>query len=149
MKRFKFRLVSLLKLRQQAEDEKKRVVGELLSEIHAQQREALEMDGRLQEEGELLKQQHLQGVIDLDWVGHYRRYVTHVQEAINQRISNVIKVQGKLSQARSELAEASKQKKILEKLKEKKQQRYQKQLQRQDVRDSDEIAAQLYLRAGY
>lgn len=149
MKQFKFRLESLLKLRQQAEDEKKRAVGALLAEIHEQQRQALEMDTQLQKEGDLLKEQHLQGTIDLDWVGHYRSYVTHVQEAINQRIANVMKVQGKLSHARNELAQASKEKKILEKLKEKKQQRFQKQLQRQDVRATDEIAAQLYLRTSH
>ena len=146
MKKFKFRLESLLKLRQQNEDEKKRAVGLLLSEIHEQQRQALEMDAQLQQEGDLLKEQYLQGSVDLDWVGHYRRYVTSVQNAINQRIANVAKVQGNLNHARSELTQAARQKKILEKLKEKKQKRYDAEIRRQELLAGDEMATQRYLR---
>ena len=101
MKKFKFRLETLLKLRQQDEDEKKKAVGQLLSEIHEQQREALEMDAQLQQEGDLLKEQYLQGNVDLDWVSHYRGFVTSVQNAINKRIGNVTKIQGNLNLART------------------------------------------------
>lgn len=146
MKKFKFRLEPLLKLRKAHEDEKKRAVGVLLSEIHEQQRQALEMDVQLQQEGDLLKEQYMQDNIDLDWVSHYRRYVSSVQHAINQRIDNVTKIQGSLNHARAELAEAAKQKKILEKLKEKKQKRYHAELRRQESRAEDEMATQVYLK---
>ena len=146
MKKFKFRLETLLKLREQDEDEKKRAVGQLVSEIHEQQREALEMDAQLQQEGGLLKEKYLQGNVDLDWVSHYRGFVTSVQNAINKRIANVTKIQGKLNLARTELAQAARQKKVLEKLKEKKQKRYDAAVRQQELLVSDEMATQLYLR---
>ena len=145
MKKFKFRLEALLKLRQQAEDEKKRMVGQLLSEINEQQREALEMDVQLQREGDILKEQYLQGNVDLDWVSHYRGFVISTQNAINQRIEKVVQIQGKMSHARKELADAAREKKILEKLKEKKQKRYDAELQRLELLAGDELATQLYL----
>lgn len=145
MKKFKFRLEALLKLRQQTEDEKKRVVGDLVSEINEQQRQALEMDVQLQREGDILKEQYQQGNVDLDWVSHYRGFVMSTQNAIAQRIEKVAQIQGKLSHARHELADAARQKKILEKLKEKKHKRYDADLQRQELLAGDELATQLYL----
>ena len=146
MKKFKFRLQNLLQLRQQQEDQKKQAVGELLAQIHEYQRQSLEMAAAIRKEGEKLKRQYQEGKVDLDWVGYYRLYVTHLHNAISERIKKVAQVQVKLSAARQELVEAAKQTKILEKLREKQKKRYDKQIRRREGQQQDEISTNSYLR---
>ena len=94
-----------------------------------------------------LKQQQLNGFVDLNWVSHYYRFITHTQQAIAQRIDNVIQIQKKLITAREELAQAARQTKILEKLKEKQKIRYEQRLKKLQVREQDEIGANIFLRS--
>ena len=148
MKKFRFRLEPLLRLRRQQEEQKKRAVGVLIREISEQQRQALQMATAVRQEGENLKHQYAQGRVDLDWAGHYRRYVSHMQMAINQRIEAVTQIQQRLQLARQELAEAAKNTKVLDKLKEKRRQRYDHELGREETRELDEVAAQGYVRCG-
>jgi flagellar FliJ protein len=148
MKQFRFRLQPLLRLRKQQEDQKKRVVGALLTQIHDLQRQALELAEAIKAEGETLKQQYVQGNVDLNWVAHYRRYVTSVQRAIAERIQTATNIQGKLHHARRELAEAARQTKILEKLKERQRKQYEREWQRKENRQLDEIGTKMFLRSG-
>jgi len=148
MKQFRFRLQPLLKLRKQQEDQKKRVVAAMLTQIHDLQRQALELAEAIKTEGKILKQQYVQGNVDLNWVSHYRGYVTSVQRAIAERIQTVTKIQNNLHQARRQLAEAAKQTKILEKLKERKQKQYEREWQRKENRQLDEIASRAFIRSG-
>lgn len=147
MKQFRFRLQPLLRLRKQQEDQKKRVVGALLTQIHDLQRQALELAEAIKTEGEKLKQQYLQGNVDLNWVSHYRGFVTSVQRAITERIQTVTKIQNNLHQARRELTEAAKQTKILEKLKERQQKQYEREWQRKENRQLDEIGSNVFMRS--
>ena len=147
MKQFRFRLQPLLRLRKQQEDQKKRAVGALLSQIHDLQRQALELAEAIKAEGDTLKQQYIQGNVDLNWVSHYRRYVTSVQCAIAERIQTATNIQEKLHQARRDLAEAAKQTKILEKLKERQQKQYEREWQRKENRELDEIGTKVFLRS--
>ena len=146
MKKFKFRLENLLRLRRQEEDQKKQVVGLLMSEIQEQQRQALEMAAAIQKEGQKLKQQYQERVVNLDWVGHYRIYVMHLQQAINERIKKVSEIQEKLKLARQELVQAAQQTRILEKLKERRQERYDRLYQRRETEHQDEISTSAYVR---
>ena len=144
MKKFNFRLQSLLRLRKQQEDDKKRVVGNLLTQINEQQQQALQMSQSIKTQGEKLKEQYASGCVDLDWVSHYYRFVSHTRMAINQRILNVTEIQKKLTVARRELAEAAKQTKILDKLKEKQRKRYDRKLKLLENAQTDEIGANTF-----
>ncbi|KPK76569.1 MAG: hypothetical protein AMJ79_06310 [Phycisphaerae bacterium SM23_30] len=146
MKKFNFRLENLLKLRRQQEDLKKQVVGTLLGQVHEQQRQSLEMAAAIQKEGAELKRQYQKGKVDLDWVGHYRLYVTHLHNVIQQRIKRVAEIQVILKAARQELVEASRQTKILEKLRERRKKCYDRQLRRNEAQQQDEISIGAYLR---
>lgn len=93
-------------------------------------------------QGEQLKQQYRRGTVDLEWVAHYRRYVCHMQNAIQQRIGLVTQVQQKLHGARQEVVQAARQTKILETLRDKQKRRYERQVQKTEARQVDEIAGQ-------
>ena len=146
MKKFRFRLQPVLRLRQQQQDQKKRRVAELIDQVNTEQNHALALAQGMQTEGETLKQQYLAGKIDLAWVAQYRRFVTATQQAINERIRRVGVIQHDLQRARLDLSEAAKQTKILEKLREKQKKRYQAALDRIEVSQIDDIATRAYTR---
>ena len=146
MKKFRFRLQPVLKLREQQEEQKQRAVGVLQSEIAEQQRQALVMAEVVKEQGQILKDHFSQGNVDVNWISYYQGYVSNMQRSIAEKINTVGQVQKKLAQARSELAEAAKQTKIIEKLKEKRKTRYDKQLQRQETFEQDELATNMFYR---
>jgi flagellar protein FliJ len=141
MKKFRFRLNPLLRLRKQQQDQKKRVVGELVRQIHQHQRQAVELAEAVRREGDLLREQYQRGHVDMDWIGHYYRFVTHTRQAIRGRIETVGRIQTQLQTARQDLAQAAQKTRILEKLKEKQYQRYQKEVNRLEILDLDEIGA--------
>lgn len=149
MKKFRFRLETVLKLRRLAEDEKKRVVGELLSEIHRRQQEAVELDASASVVGRQLKERNGAGRIDLTWLGNYESYVSHVRGSIAEIIESVVELQQKLTGARQELAEAAKGARIIEKLKEKRKEQYDDHLSRAEAREQDEVATKNFIRSRF
>ena len=149
MKKFKFRLETLLQLRLQQEHKKKSVVGGLLSRINEQQRRAVALQTGLLEEGRKLKEQYLQENVDLDLVGYYYRYATQVGLAIQRRIEWVGQIQNDLSGARGELVEAARARKVLEKLKDRQKGRYDLRLRRLEQVEQDEVAARQSVRMPY
>ena len=144
MKKFKFRLETLLKLKQTEEDRKKRAVGTLVAEINRHQEEALQLGQVLHKEGRMLKEQHKAGTIDLQRVSHYRSYVSSVHQAIGKRLDSIAGIQGNLSKARSELRAAATETKTLETIKERQAKRYNRRLQKLEVAGQDEISANQY-----
>jgi flagellar protein FliJ len=146
MKKFRFRLQPVLDLRELEEDQKKRVVGRLVQDISEQQQAALTLAAQMRDEGRKLREQLERGKVDLEWTGHYFRYVQSMHQAINQRIAAVAQIQKKLTGARQDLAEAAKKTKILGKLKEHQKRRYDLALRRMETREMDEIGTNGYLR---
>ena len=141
MKRFSFRLESVLRLRQQREQQQKSIVGGLMSQINEQQRRAVALKTGLLEEGRQLKERYLQNEVDLDLVGYYYRYATQVGQAIHRRIERVGQIQKELSKARGGLVEAARERKVLEKLKERQKGRYELRARRLEQFEQDEVAA--------
>ncbi len=146
MKKFQFRLQTILKLRRQQEDQKKRDVGLLVSQINEYQRQALEMAQIIKEQGYILKE-HIQGDVDVSWIAGYQGYINYLRQSIAEKINSVTQVQPQLNQARRALAEAAKQTKILEKLEEKLRNRHEERLKKMEAREIDEIGNNAFLRS--
>lgn len=146
MKKFKFRLETVLKVRQRHEEEKKRVVGGLLQEIHEQQYQAVTLSKSLLAEGERLKASYAAGQVDMNWVGHYCRYAHYIHHAIADRVEKVGRIQQNLNQARQALMVAAQQTRILDKLKEKQLDRYEARGHQLEAREQDELGTQGHIR---
>ena len=146
MKKFKFRLETLLRMKQFEEDRKKRNVGSLVSEINHHQQEALHLGQSLQQEGRVLKEQYLTGNIDMQRISHYRTYVTAVHQDIGKRVESVARIQGNLSEARAELRDAMKETKTLETLKDRKIEKYNRRFKKIEAGEQDEISANQHRR---
>jgi len=149
MKKFNFRLQPLLRLRQLQEDQKKRLVGQLMAQINENQQQALQMAYEIKRQGKELKQQFSLGKVDFGWISHYYSYVNWIHQSIALRIEKVAQIQKGLSVARQELTQAKKQTRTLEKIKEKRKERYDYQVRRLETRQQDEIGTNIYMRINH
>lgn len=145
MRKFKFRLESVLQLRKQQEDQKKREVGLLQGQINELQMQIMDMNRRVKDAAGQLKKQFATGNVDLEWVSRYHGFALAVERGIQYRLAKIGQIQKQLKDARVELAKASQQKKIVEKLRQKQQSQYDSQLRRAEARQEDEIGTRLYL----
>ena len=144
-KRFRFRFGTMLKIRKQREDEQKRVVAERLRQIAQvrDQREALQR--QIRDEIDAIRTGQDRGAIDIQQVMRHRHWLGHLHKGVLEAEARQRFLEARLSQERAVLAEAVKQRRILEKLRERQWLRYQKEEERRDVRESDELSTVRYV----
>ncbi len=135
---FKFSLEKVLKYREQLENEAKALAAGLqqksqaLKDRYAQ----LKQEERLQEQklaATPFSQSGDRWLIDM--------YIKAIRQDIAQTQTDIAKTDAELEQAKRVLAEKSKDRKIMEKLKEKHFEQYKKEEQLKEQRNLDEIAS--------
>jgi len=144
--RFEFRLEPLLRLRVQAEKAKQRVVARRLAAISDAQRRMERIGEQEQAERARLREASGPGSMSVDEVMASRGWIGRLQRerwAIGAQIAAHEK---QLAAERAALAEAAKQRKILEKLRERRLAEFHMRMNRADDRFLDEIAAGQFVR---
>lgn len=146
-KRYEFRYETLLRLRRQREDERKRVVAARLREIRTLEDRRATLENRIREQTEQVRDALRSSTLNLDdlklsrhWVIRLRRGVLETDEAIKTH-------RAVLSKERQHLAEAAKDKKVLERLKERRLAEYMAEMDRREQLELDEMNAQRAARA--
>lgn len=138
-KRYTFRLETLLRLRQQREDEHKRIVASRLRKIRTLEGHKHVLETRIADQVESMRELLVQPQTDIDelktgrhWMGRLRCGVLEMGAAItaNRAI---------LAQERSNLANARKEAKVLERLKERQHEAFIAELERQERAESDDL----------
>jgi flagellar protein FliJ len=147
MAKFNFQLEGVLRHRRRFEQERQRdyaVAQAQKTKAH----EALKtLDERVQQAAKDLRDNHLIGEIDLSFLAAHRRFMQAMQRqglALMQEYQLAIK---KVAVAQAALAEAAKQRKILEKLRERQQTRWADALARKELEQLDEVAMQMTYQA--
>jgi flagellar protein FliJ len=144
MKKFQFRLEKVLQLKKHTETEKRKNLGMANHNVHSQNQKLL---GLLQTRvGTQQKQRELLGgkVNIMQQLGYSRYYLRMKRDELTGR--ELLKAMEKeREKKRIELVEATRQKKIYEKLKERQQDKYSKELNLALQKEQDEMAAQSYL----
>lgn len=146
MRRFAFSLERILEYRRQLELDRKRAFS-MASEVFRQREKQLRALAtelaayrtRLAELGS--------GKVSPRQLALYRSYMTHVEAQIDQAAAWLQDAGKDLEARRQELAAASKDKQVLEKVKEHKRTEYEYEAGRQETRDLDEIGAGRYTAA--
>jgi flagellar export protein FliJ len=123
MPRSKFRLEPLLKIRQLEEDRAKRVVAQRLREIQAVQQRIARVDEQLVEASGTMRSLVLAGRIVPLEASRQRGYMGSLQMQRLMTLAELQGLQGRLVADRAALAETSKRRKILDKLKDRQEQR--------------------------
>lgn len=146
MAQFQFQLEGVLEHRERIEKDRQR-------DLAAAQTEMVRLDGELravnrdvQQSTADVRDHHLVGRLDMAYLAAHRRYMLGMQRkvlALAQRISAQQQV---LDSARRALAEASKQKRIIEKLRERRLRQWVDALARREAAALDELTTQLSFR---
>jgi len=136
---FKFRMEPLLKMRKLKQEMFERELSKILGELVRCQSQLDGLESQLAMHYEQIRKQHKGGEIDISNVIADRRYLNHLhilrmsqQQIINDVTENV-------NQARRKLSEAKKQTDIMKKLKEHRYKKYIVELNKQEIKETDDI----------
>jgi flagellar FliJ protein len=143
MSKFIFRLEPVLKQRKREEQERQRELASRELVVVNLQNDLKRLDESLQGAAEDLRKNHLTGAINLNFLTAHRRFLTAMQR---QGIGIVLQVAGAqvlVDEARQQLAEAAKRRKVIEKLREKQFARWREDQERRELAQLDEIGAQI------
>lgn len=143
MATFRFNLEGVLRHRKHLEQQHQRAVGELVAQMTAMQAELQTLNDTVSDSTEQLRTSHLTGSIDLGYLTAHRRFMLATRAKAAELLQRMARLQQQIDQARQRLAEAAKQRKIIEKLKEKQFDRWRDDQQRKELAALDEIGMQL------
>jgi len=90
-----------------------------------------------------IRRNRLVGRLDIGFITAHRRFLMGMQRKAMELVAAMAKAQQEVDTARMALAEAAKQRKILEKLRETQEGRWREELSRKEMITADEIAMQL------
>ncbi len=139
-KRYTFRFETLLSLRRQREEQEKRVVASRLREIRKLQQRQEALVHRIEEHTDLTRGALRDGVLDLDRLKLGRHWIVRLRRGVLEVEAEISTNKAILAQERMKLAGASKQRKILAKLKEKRRDRLLFEQNRQERLEADEVS---------
>jgi flagellar FliJ protein len=135
----------MLKIRRQREDQHKRIVAERLGQIAEVRNEIRRLEELSSQGLDAIRAVQQAGRLDLQQALTQRGWVAHLHKASLDAQSRLGTLEARLAQERAALAEAAKQRRILEKLKERQWSRHRIEEQRQEVRASDDLTGVRYV----
>jgi flagellar FliJ protein len=144
-KRFTFRLETLLKIRRQREERHQRIVADRLRQIQEVEDQLTAIAHQIQSEEQAIMANQRQGVIDMQQVVRHRHWLGHLHKCALDAKARRGYLEAQLAQERAALAEAAKQRKILDKLKERQWERYRQEQDYQETGEADEMATIRYV----
>ncbi len=143
MARFKFNLEGVLRLRTQVERDRQRVLAEKHAMLTQLTDELRRLDAQVQLSVADVRQNRLTGPLDLGYLAAHRRYTLAMHRRAIEQARRIVTAQQSVEQTRAELAEAAKQKKVIEKLKEKRLTQWRLEQAQKEMAQLDEIGMQI------
>ena len=145
MKRFSYRLEPLLKVKAHREKEKQRDLAEALQHVYAQKDKLGEIDTQ-REQTVSHQRRSLTGTLILRELLVCSRYLTRLKKDAVTGQELLRGYERTADEKREKLVEATKEKKIYEKLKEKQQDDFMKSVEDAERKENDEVAGNCYRR---
>jgi len=141
MAKFRFRLATLLRLREMEEERSKRTLYEVHSRYQEKEK-GLDELVLLREEAKQTNRGPVDGVsrLDVESLLVQRRYINHLYQRIVEKGEELRKLAVSVSDARKELARARTQRRVVEKLKERRKREFDEEQDRKEARELDEMA---------
>lgn len=146
MAQFHFQLQGVLEHRERIEKDRQRDLAAAQAEMVRLNGELQAIDREVQQNTAEVRDHHLVGRLDMAFLAAHRRYMLGMRRKVVGLAQKISSQQHVVTAARDALAEASKQKKILEKLRDKRRQQWAQTLSRREAAALDELTTQLSLR---
>lgn len=140
---FRFKLQSLVTLRENVEKSLKRELGVLNYQYQETEKRLQELQEAIKETCEALKKS-TQGQVQISDIQHYRHYLIRQQQQEKEVKNALHLLEDKINLKKGELLEAVKERKILDNLKEMKKQEYIVEEKQQEQKIVDEIVSYKY-----
>ncbi len=148
MPKFVFKFDGVLRQREHVETQRQRELAVVQQEMTRLQAELRQLNESVATSTSDLRDNHLTGRLDLNFLGAHRRFMLAMQRKAGALVQQIAAVQKRVDAAQAALAEAAKQRKIMEKLREKSLERWKADLARKEMMETDEIAMQIGYRNG-
>jgi flagellar FliJ protein len=147
MAKFIFKLRGVLRQREHVEQEKMRALAVCLKQEADCRAEINRLNESVQVSNDDMRANHLVGVLDMSFITAHRRFMLAMHRQALSLAQKLATAQQRVTEARLALAEAAKQKKVLEKLRDKQHERWRSEIAAKEARDLDEIGMQLAYQA--
>jgi len=145
MKKFKYRLETLLKVKTQVEKEKQRQHALTLQKVYDQKNLLTQIDHTRQENMNR-QRDYLIGSLSLAEMLIYSRYFLKLKRDTVAGREILIGLEKEEDKKRQDLVQASKERKIYDKLKEKQREKYNAEIELTEKKELDEVATNIYRR---
>lgn len=146
MARFVFQLEGVLRHRERTEKERQRDLAVAQAEMMRLEGELTGLNQQVRQSTADVRDNHLVGRLDMGYLAAHRRYMLGMRRKALELAQKMAAQQRQVDDARQALAEASKQRKVMEKLKERQQQRWAAAMTLREDRALDELATQMSYR---
>lgn len=146
MARFIFKLEGVLRYRENVEQQRQRDVAVIQAQMTALEAELRALDAEVQNVNNEARQHHLGGKLDMGFLTAHRRFLGSAQRQAIEIAQRMAGVRLKLDAARQALADAARDRKVLEKLKERQLEAWQADLARKEAAALDEVGMQISVR---
>ncbi|MGO8688218.1 MAG: flagellar export protein FliJ [Thermoguttaceae bacterium] len=146
MSKFKFRLSTLLRLREAARDERRAELAEAYRVDDTLRQQLQRTDQELQSLRAQRRQGMQPGAVDVDRLVESQRYEMTLSAQRLQIVRQRETVQGEIERRRQVLAEANRDLRVLENLRDKQAGQHRQQEERREMKRIDEVAQQQALR---
>ena len=143
MAQFKFKLDAVLRHREAIEKEKQRDYALALARQKELEDQLKALDQTMQVTNDDVRQNHLVGRIDVSFITAHRRFLLGMRRKAMDLAAAIAKAQREAEAARAVMAEAAKQRMVLEKLREKQAERWKDEAARKEMAALDEVAMQI------
>ena len=143
MNRFRFRLASVLRVREIEEDKKKREFGAAMQNLHREEQELGSL-GRTLLDHERTMESSAKGQVSVRDLQNNFNYARALDSKILFQKKRVKEKKKVVDGKRSELAESTKRKRILERLKERYHEEYEKEAAKEEQSTIDDITSVRY-----
>src|SRR5688500_3772573 len=143
MSKFVFKFDGVLRQREHVEAQRQRELAIIQQEMTGLQIELRALTDAVQASTADLRDNHLTGRIDLNFLAAHRRFTLAMTRKGAALVQQIAGVQKRLDVAQVALAEAAKQRKIIEKLREKSFERWKADLSRNEMMETDESSMQI------
>ena len=145
--RFNFPLETVLKLRKQKEDQQKHVVAQRLREMSTLRDKLMSLNEQIAMELRKTRDNAVHAHLDLPDLSRRRIWVSHLQRGVLEKEFRLRKMEEQLTRDRDALAAASKERRVLEKLRETRRKEYDRKLGGAELQEADELAICRYIQS--
>lgn len=139
MRRFKFRLQSVLNIKEKKLEDERLKLGEIISTLEAQKDVLLELNDKKETLKNQLNSTLENSILDIQFVVNYKNYLERLEQDIKTQFEIIKKTQIELEEQQIQVSEAYKEVKVLEKLKEKQYKNFLFEYEQNQTKELDDI----------